>query len=73
MESEAPGNTWRRPVELTVKGGTMTWLGLLALGFGAFAVINRFLGRRYREMYGSAEPEFRDPPVAPDLGWPGGR
>lgn len=51
----------------------MTWLGLLALGVGVVAVINRFLGRRYREMYGSAEPEFRDPPVAPDLGWPGGR
>jgi len=51
----------------------MTWLGLIALGIGIVAVINRFLARRYREMYGSAGPDFEDPPVAPDLGWPGGR
>ena len=51
----------------------MTWLVLIALAAGIIAMINRFVKRRYREMYGSAEPPFRDPPVAPDLGWPGGR
>ena len=51
----------------------MGWLaGLLGLGVAVVAT-KRFLERRYREVFGSDEPEYKDPPIAPDLGWPGGR
>jgi len=51
----------------------MTWL-YGSLGIAAVLVaVNRLLRRRYREMYGSVEPPYKEPPVAPDLGWPGGR
>jgi hypothetical protein len=51
----------------------MGWLAGL-LGFTvAVVAIRRFLKQRYWEMYGSEEPEYKEPPIAPDLGWPGGR
>ncbi len=51
----------------------MAWLAGL-IGAGAAAIGFRlYLKRRYLELYGSGEPEFKEPPVAPDLGWPGGR
>lgn len=51
----------------------MGWIvGFLGIGVAVMA-IRRFLRARYLEIFGSEEPEYRDPPVAPDLGWPGGR
>lgn len=50
-----------------------TWLAALMGSFAAVVAFRLFLKRRYWEMYGSEEPEYKEPPILPDLGWPGGR
>lgn len=45
----------------------------IAAGLGAGLIgIRRFLKRRYREIYASADPEFQDPVVLPGLQSTGG-